>query len=80
MSDEFDSDLRELQGELTTSRAELLGVIPSPKDSDLDRARRGGWTIARVLEHIIQSEINVHSRDRRHRWWSGILPARGRTS
>jgi uncharacterized damage-inducible protein DinB len=56
MSNEFDSDLRQLQGELSTSRAELLGVIQSVADSDLDRARRGGWTIARVLEHVIQSE------------------------
>lgn len=56
MSDEFDSDLRELQGELSASRAELLGVIQSLHDADLDRARRGGWTIARVLEHVIQSE------------------------
>ncbi len=56
MSNEFESDLRELKGELSTSRAELLGVIESLGDSDLDRARRGGWTIARVLEHIIQSE------------------------
>ena len=56
MSNEFDSDLRQLQSELSASRAELLGVIGSLADSDLDRARRGGWTITRVLEHVIQSE------------------------
>ena len=56
MSNEFDSDLRQLRSELSASRAELLGVIESVADSDLDRARRGGWTIARVLEHVIQSE------------------------
>jgi len=56
MSNEFDSDLRQLQGELSASRAELLGVIQSLEDADLDRARRGGWTVARVLEHVIQSE------------------------
>jgi uncharacterized damage-inducible protein DinB len=56
MTKEFDSDLRELRGELSTSRAELVSVIESLADSDLDRARRGGWTISRVLEHVIQSE------------------------
>ena len=56
MSNEFDTDLRQLKEELSASRAELLGVIQSLADSDLDRARRGGWTIARVLEHVIQSE------------------------
>jgi len=56
MSSEFDSDLQELRNELSASRAELLDVIQSLADSDLDRARRGGWNIARVLEHVIQSE------------------------
>jgi uncharacterized damage-inducible protein DinB len=56
MSNEFDSDLRELHSDLAGARAELLSVIQSLQDSDLNRARRGGWTIARVLEHVIQSE------------------------
>jgi rhodanese-related sulfurtransferase/uncharacterized damage-inducible protein DinB len=56
MTKEFDSDSQELRGELSASRAELVSVIESLGNSDLDRARRGGWTIARVLEHVIQSE------------------------
>ena len=56
MSNEFDSDLRELQDELSASRGDLLRVIKSLGDPDMERARRGGWTIARVLEHVIQSE------------------------
>lgn len=56
MSSEFESDLRELREELSTSRAQLQKAIQSIQDSDLDRSRRGGWTIARVLEHVIQSE------------------------
>jgi uncharacterized damage-inducible protein DinB len=56
MSSEFDSDLQELRHELSASRAEFLGALQSLDNSDLDRARRGGWTIARVLEHVVQSE------------------------
>jgi len=56
MSNEFEADLRQLQGELSASRADLLGVIQSLDDADLDRARRGGWTVAHVLGHVIQSE------------------------
>lgn len=56
MSSEFDSDLRELQGQLSASRAQLLDALESLTDSDLERGRRGGWTIGQVLAHVIHSE------------------------
>jgi len=56
MSSEFDSDLRELKEELSASRADLLASLESLADADLERGRRGGWTIAQVLGHVIQSE------------------------
>jgi uncharacterized damage-inducible protein DinB len=56
MSSEFEVDLKELQADLTASRAELLTALESATDADLERGRRGGWTIAEVLGHVIQSE------------------------
>jgi uncharacterized damage-inducible protein DinB len=38
------------------AREELLGVIDSLSHADLERARRGGWPVRRVLEHVIHSE------------------------
>jgi uncharacterized damage-inducible protein DinB len=56
MSDEFERDLAEARGHLSASRAELLDVIRSLQDADLDRGRRGGWPVRRVLQHVIESE------------------------
>lgn len=56
MSGEFESDLQELRAELSASRAELLDALEPVTDADLERGRRGGWTIAQVLRHVIQSE------------------------
>ena len=56
MSGEFDSELREVKEELSASRAELLAALEPVTDVDLERGRRGGWTIAQVLCHVIQSE------------------------
>ena len=56
MSSEFDSDLQELKAELSASRAQLLAALESATDADLERGRRGGWTIGQVLAHVIQSE------------------------
>ena len=52
----FDRDLTAAREELEGARHELLGVVSALNDADLDRARRGGWTARRVLEHVIQSE------------------------
>ena len=56
MSSEFQSDLRELQKDLAGSREELLHALEPLTNSDLERGRRGGWTIGQVLGHVIQSE------------------------
>ena len=57
MSDEFDRDLGHCKRELDAAREELLGVVTALKDGDLDRGRRGGWPVRRVLEHVIWSEL-----------------------
>ena len=56
MSAEFDRDLEGMRSELDAARQELSGVVAALSDADLERERRGGWTVRRVLEHVIQSE------------------------
>ena len=56
MPTEFDSDLARLRGELTDTRSEFMAAVASISDDQLDVARRGGWSIGRVLEHVITSE------------------------
>ncbi|MDP3769141.1 MAG: DinB family protein [Dehalococcoidia bacterium] len=56
MTDEFEADLRTAREQLDTSREGLLKVVGALSDADLDRGRRGGWPVRRVLEHVIQSE------------------------
>ena len=56
MTSEFERDLASSRQALDAARVELLPVVVALSDADLGRARRGGWTAGRVLEHLIQSE------------------------
>lgn len=56
MATEFERDLATARRALDADRKALLGVVRALGDADLDRARRGGWTVRRVLEHVIWSE------------------------
>lgn len=56
MSNEFEHDLRRCREGLDAARQELLGVARVLSDADLEKSRRGGWTVRRVLEHVIESE------------------------
>src|SRR5437867_437548 len=56
MTSTFRSDLDALLADISASRAELVSVGQGLSEADLDRARRGGWPVRRVLEHVIQSE------------------------
>jgi hypothetical protein len=53
---EFDSDLGRLQGDLADSRAAFLAIVDGISDDRLSAARRGGWSVGRVLDHVISSE------------------------
>jgi hypothetical protein len=53
---EFDAHLSELTANLERHRSELLAGLGEVNDEDLVRARRGGWTIGKVLEHIVGAE------------------------
>jgi uncharacterized damage-inducible protein DinB len=52
----FRADLEAITAEMTDARAALVSAVQRLSDADLDRARRGGWTIRRVLEHVIEFE------------------------
>ena len=56
MSTALDEDLAAARNELDTTRAELLQAIAGLADDALARARRGGWSVQRVLQHVIESE------------------------
>jgi uncharacterized damage-inducible protein DinB len=53
---DFPHHLAQVSANLQLRRDELLGAVSGLKDVDLVRARRGGWTVGKVLEHITNSE------------------------
>jgi len=56
MTCSYHRDLASSQEAIRLARDEFLRVIDSLSRTDLERARRGGWPVRRVLEHVIQSE------------------------
>ncbi len=62
---EFETDLVKANTDAETARKDFLAVITSLDDADLDRERRGGWSIRKVLEHAIHSEV-LYARLARH--------------
>lgn len=62
---EFENDLAKAKTDAKTAREDLLVVINGLKDEDLDKERRGGWSIRKVLEHAIHSEV-LYGRLARH--------------
>lgn len=65
MSDEFDRDLSKARSDISQARDGLLAVLSELKDNDLDKVRRGGWPVRKVLEHAIHSEV-LYGRLARH--------------
>ena len=57
MTTEFEQDLKRCRADIAAARDELLAVVRPLRDEDLDRGSRGGWTVRRVLEHIIWHEL-----------------------
>jgi len=56
MTCSFHSDLASSQEAIRLARDDLLSVIDPLSRADFDRARKGGWPVRRVLEHVIYSE------------------------
>ena len=56
MTCSYHSDRAASQDAIRQARDELLGVIDSLSRSSFERARKGGWPVHKVLEHVIHSE------------------------
>ena len=52
----FALDLEAALADLANARADLVSAVQPLTATDLARARRGGWPVHRILEHVIQSE------------------------
>lgn len=52
----FTLDLEAALADMASSRAELVSTVQALSDADLERGRRGGWPVHRILEHVIESE------------------------
>lgn len=52
----FEADLDGILRAITDARAELVSAIHPLTPTDLDRARRGGWPVSRVIEHVVESD------------------------
>ena len=55
--DEFQRDLDENLGAIRDARTDLLNEVRSLTTEDLQRVRRGGWSVQEVLRHVIDSEV-----------------------
>ena len=56
MTCSYHTDLAASQEAIRLARDDLLTVIDPLNRADLGRARKGGWTVTKVLEHLIHSE------------------------
>ena len=56
LTTEFQDDLSAAQEALQEARAELLEVLQPLRDSDLDRVRRGSWSVRATLDHLLGAE------------------------
>ena len=55
--DEFRRDLEDNLSAMGTARTELLERVRALSPDEIERARRGGWSIREVLRHLIDSEV-----------------------
>jgi hypothetical protein len=56
MTSTFASDLKLALTSLNATRAHLVATAQPLTLADLERARRGGWPVRRILEHVIEAE------------------------
>jgi len=56
MSD-FTADLADSTSAMRGARVALRARVAAFGAGDLERERRGGWPVRRVLEHVVESEI-----------------------
>jgi hypothetical protein len=56
MAATLNDDLTAARKELEAARSDLMITLSTVPDDALERSRRGGWTVHRVLQHVIESE------------------------
>jgi uncharacterized damage-inducible protein DinB len=57
MVSEFGAERERTVADLRAARAGLIDLVSGLSDSDLGRGRRGQWTIAGILEHVLESDL-----------------------
>jgi uncharacterized damage-inducible protein DinB len=50
------ADVNRVREDLDAARQELLNAVAPLSDADLQRAKRGHWSVKRVLQHVLESE------------------------
>jgi hypothetical protein len=78
VSSGLNDDLAAVQRELGAAREELLGTVNALTDDALGQARRGGWTVRRVLQHLIEAEWFYAYLVTQLRGLAPVSPAEGR--
>ncbi len=53
---DFDNERVPLLNDLAESRAALVSVIERLQADDFGQARRGSWSVSRILDHVLHSE------------------------
>lgn len=54
----MNKDLEAVLADMSAKRAELAEAIGPLSSDDMAKARLGGWSVARALQHIIESEAS----------------------
>jgi uncharacterized damage-inducible protein DinB len=54
---DFNRDLEENLGAIRSARSALLDAVRRLAPGDMERVRRGGWSIREVLRHVIDSDV-----------------------
>lgn len=53
----MNEDLAAVLEAMRANRGQLVAGIQPLTSEDMQRARRGGWSVGRVLHHVIESEV-----------------------
>lgn len=56
MTTAFERDLATARRDLEAARSELLSVVDALTDAELDKSRRGAWSVRAVLDHLIVTD------------------------
>lgn len=56
MTTEFEADLQSAVQDLDSAWKDLLKLVRSLSDEDLERGSRGEWTVGAVLHHVLGSQ------------------------